>query len=157
MITKKTVEIAAARFSSCLSLRQCFSFLRSAPTNATNSGASAIAKSSNTATKASAKFGASYFLRLACLGLCVAGFLWTREENSHEHTRIPELLQKGWVWLDQNPCPNARSEGFYELSAEERSIELLLANEKILASTENLPEPPHQCSPILEPNFIQEI
>jgi hypothetical protein len=156
MKAKKLWEKVAARFSSCSFLRPYCSFLRLAPTKATSSGASATIKSSNTAMKASEKYAASYFLRLACLGLCVAGFLWT-QESSHEHARIHELLQKGWVWLDQSPCANATEEGFYELSAEERSVEFLRADGKILASTENLPEPPYQCSPILEPNFIQEI
>lgn len=125
--------------------------------SAISTGPVATRQSSSTATKASGKFGASYFLRLAFLALLVAGVLWEREGPTAD-LRVEELLARHWVWLDRNPCPGAEPGSFFELSGESESIELLVTSgEQALAARESLPEVPFACVPIQKPNFIQEI
>lgn len=120
-----------------------------------DTGRRVFGKLSVTETKALPRFAASYFLRMACLGLFVAGLLWI-EETPAEDGRVRGLLARGWVWLDRNPCP--ADVGFLELSAIDRSIELLALDDgRALASAETLPEPPFDCVSIPGPNFIQEI
>lgn len=152
---KRILAKVAAHLWNSSCLRRFCSSSPSALRSATVSGAAGAAKSSDIATKASAKSGVSYFLRLACLALFVAGFLWTRPPLENKSADV--LLHKGWVWLDRNPCAADLPTGFYELSAESKSIELLITNEKILAAESSLPEPPFTCTAIPEPNFIQEI
>jgi hypothetical protein len=70
---------------------------------------------------------------------------------------VRELTSRGWTWITHNPCPGAAA-GFYELSSDARSIELLLLEDgRTLASRESLPEEPTVCAAIPGPSFIEEI
>lgn len=129
------------------------------PQNATAPGARASAASWSTETEKSGKSapkGPSYFLRLSCFALLVAGFLTVRKEASVDD-KIPELLTHDWFWIE-NPCHPAVAGEFFEVSGEEESVELYVVDgSRALASRESLPEPPYSCSKIPFPTYIKEI
>lgn len=71
---------------------------------------------------------------------------------------MTELLAKEWAWLDGHPCPGAKPGEYFEVSGEEKSVELyVVSDSRALASEETLPPEPFFCSKIPAPTFIKEI
>lgn len=88
--------------------------------------------------------------------LAVSGYLLLAEPTQAED--LSELLGHHWQIVDSLPCPGILPGEFFELEAEETTLEgTLTPGGTWLVSRLPLPEGNFDCRKIMHPTFIQEV